>query len=354
MTQLPYDLTYTEPLLFQKAGENFKMSSKKGAILKIEKDDIVSVADVSPLEHWNQESFSDVQRECQKIKSDQLFKDIDAYISDPVQKNIFLVEKFLDFDFSKYTKLPSLKHALSCLYSDYYRQKLKIKLTGDISYQALIMRQKNSSIDQIIQKTQALETSGFKKVKIKIGISDLKTENLLLTQLLNQTKKVRLRLDANLKFSLNDYATILKGLDLDRIDYIEEPVFKTTELLDFFSTTKVHLALDENIHLIKDVRIQGVKSLILKPTLLGDYHSLKKIVLNCHKRGISPVFSSCFESQVGIYQLAQLASQFNPNEIHGLGTFDCFLENLMDLSIRNNAISLVDSVELKGPLYVAK
>jgi o-succinylbenzoate synthase len=352
MILLPYDLTLKEPLLFQRAGQNFKMSSKKGFILKIEKDDFTSYADLSPLEHWSKESYVDAHKACQKIKINEIFRAIDLHLEDENAKEVFIKEKFLDFDFSNYTHLASLKHALSCLFSDFYRQKLKISIPGKTLFHGLVLRNKAISDEASIQKAMDLERTGFKKIKVKIGQSDSKDENLFLNNLLKKTKHVQLRLDANRNFNLDDYALILKNLDLRRIDYIEEPVSKTIELLSFASTAKISIALDENIRLIKDVRIDGVKSVIIKPTLIGDYHTIKKIVTRSRSRGISPVIGSSFESQIGIYQLAQLANALNPDELHGLDTFECFLENLMDLDIQNNAICLKENVELKGPLYV--
>lgn len=357
MTLLPYELSFINPIyVFGSDRAKHKIESKQGFIIKIEKDNIPSFADVSPLPYLSSESFETVFKQCKEINTNQIFSDIDLHLKR--SKDTFRLEKFLDFDFSAYTNHPSLQHGLSCLFSDHYRKKLGIKIKGRALFHGLLPNQLiDSSDDLVIKKAITLEKAGFTKAKIKVGSADvsldlLKKENLLLKSILKNTKTLQLRLDANRKFQLSDFKFLLEGLDLKRIDYVEEPVSKASELLNFTSQTNLTLAIDENINLAKYVIFEKISAIVLKPTLLGDYYNLKKIISNYAKRGISVVISSCFESQVGIYQLAQLAHTLNPTESHGLDTFDCYLEKLVDLDIHRNAISLDKDIELKGPLYI--
>src|SRR5690606_12919788 len=115
-----------------------------------------------------------------------------------------------------------------------------------------------------------------------------------LKNILSQTKNLLLRLDANKKFNLNDYKTLLEGIDLSFIDYVEDPTLKSSELVDLFNQVRINIALDEDLHLLRDVQFSGIKSAIIKPTAIGDYHTIKKIYNDCNKRGISLVFSSSF------------------------------------------------------------
>lgn len=352
MTLLPYDLSFIHPIyLFGQ-----KIESKNGLIIKIEVDNITSFADVSPLQYLNFETFDDVYEQCKKIDTKLIFHDIETDLK--TKKETFLREKFLDFDFSKYTSYPSLQSGLSNLFSYYFRQKFNIQIIGDVYFHGLVPNHlTHSSEEDVIKRVLILEKNGFSKIKIKIGSKEnsdesLKKENLLLKKILSQTKILKLRLDANQKFRLSDFDILLEGLDLDRIEYVEEPVAKISELIHFTKQTKLSIAIDESIHLMKDIVLDKVSTVIIKPTLLGDYHNLKKIINMYAKRGISTVFSSCFESQLGIYQLAQLAYVFNPTESHGLDTFDCYLEKLMELKLYKNAIILGDDIELKGPLYI--
>lgn len=356
MTLLPYDLSFNPPLYLYRDGSETKHESKNGFLIKIEHESITSYADVSPLLHVSTESYKDVYNECQKINTNQIFNDINIFLQTGEEQ--FIKEKFLDFDFSKYTKHPSLQHALSCLFSDHYRQKYGVTILGKVLFHGLIPNSlTKSNSDEAIKKASELENLGFKKAKIKIGSGgvnniNLNNENELLKNILSKTKLLSLRLDANQKFNMDDFKVLLKNINFDRIDYIEEPVEKPSDLIHFTQKTHLSLAIDENLKLMKDILIDGVKAIIIKPTLIGDYHSIKNIISKYSRRGISPVFSSSFESQVGIYQIAQLARVLNPNEYHGLDTFDCYLESLMDLDIRENAIHLKNNLEVQGPLYV--
>ncbi|MES2768082.1 MAG: o-succinylbenzoate synthase [Bdellovibrionota bacterium] len=353
MTLLPYKLNFIDPIYIR---ENEKLESKNGFIIKVEKNNIISFADVSPLQYLNLETYDDVYQECKKIDINRIFEDIDFFLK--TKEEFFIQEKFLDFDFSKYTKLPSLKHGLSCLFSDHYRQKLKLKISGDVYFHGLIPnRLTQSSQDEVVKRSNLMEKNGFKKAKLKIGSlkttsETLKNDNNLIKKILAGTTNLQLRLDANKNFKLEDFPTLLDGIDLKRIDYVEEPVSKSSDLVHFTTNTKLSIAIDENIHLMKDIIFEKVSAVIIKPTLLGDYYTLKRLIQTYSKRGISAVFSSCFESQVGIYQIAQLAHVFNPQESHGLDTFDCYLESLMDLNVHSNAITLQENIELKGPIYI--
>lgn len=83
-------------------------------------------------------------------------------------------------------------------------------------------------LEDAVKKAFHFEKFGFKKAKLKIG-SDLSREGLekennLIRKILSETKHLQLRLDANRKFQREDFKTLLKGVDITRIDYIEEPL----------------------------------------------------------------------------------------------------------------------------------
>lgn len=349
MVLLPYDLTFKDPVVVQRSLDSEKqghrLESKNGFLIKIEKDHIISFTDVSPLPYLNTESYKDVYRDCKNINTNEVFEEIDLYL----KRNhvLFREEKFLDYDFSKFTQHPSLKHALSCLFSDYYRQKLGIKIEGRVALHSLATSCHPNALEKILQ----FEKHGFQKVKIKLG-TDVKKDHELLKNVLSKTQSLNLRIDANKKLSLEDYKILLGGLDISRIDFIEDPL-KSDLSQEFYQATKVPIALDEDFSFNQDFKFEGIKSAIIKPTAIGDYYTIKRISEKCKKHGISVIFSSSFESQVGIYQIAQIAHALAPQETHGLFTFDDFLESLMDIQMDGRFLVLKGPLRIEGPIYVA-
>lgn len=74
---------------------------------------------------------------------------------------------------------------------------------------------------------------------------------------------------------------------------------KTSDLIEFFTEYEVPIAIDENLKLLKDVNFAGTTAAIIKPTKIGDFFTIKRLTSDFKKRGISPIFSPSFESQVG-------------------------------------------------------
>ncbi len=342
MTLLPYELTFKDPVLIHRnhGGGDVRLESKRGFLIKIETDNTISFGDVSPLPYLNTESYKDVYSDCKNINTTQIFDDIEVYL----KRNhlLFSQEKFLDFDFSKYTTFPSLKFALSCVFSDFYRKKHGLKILGKTLFQPLL--QNDSDLRDFVKM-------GTRILKVKT-LSDPKKTNEYLKDLFSHTHSISFRIDANKKYSLEDYKTLLKGLDISRIDYIEDPTKTSTDLRKFYSEFHIPFALDEDLSLFDREDLDGLKALVIKPTKIGDYYSIKRIYDKCISKRVSLVLSSSYESHVGIYQLAQMAQSLAPQETHGLGTYDCYLESLVDFEIDRNAIVLEDPFIVKGPIYV--
>ena len=89
------------------------------------------------------------------------------------------------------------------------------------------------------------------------------------------------------------------------------------------------MALDELLSTEKSWEpFPQLKALIIKPTLIGNLGKCKALVDKGHKLGLKVVFSSCYESQVGNRLLAQLASEWAPEQAPGLDTLRYFTTSL--------------------------
>lgn len=165
----------------------------------------------------------------------------------------------------------------------------------------------------------------YPALKIKVGYRPM-SETVETVRLLRKGygPKVKLRLDANRAYHLNQ-AIYLAGrvMELD-IEYIEEPLKDPSELPEFFHRTGMAVALDESLleDELKDLWMhEGVTAHVIKPSVFGGIIRTLNHAEAIHARGVNPVISSCFETGVACYGLVQLAASLsNPNVAHGLAT----------------------------------
>ena len=73
----------------------------------------------------------------------------------------------------------------------------------------------------------------------------------------------------------------------------------------------------------EQIKSSCITHLIIKPTL----HSLEQIE-NFKKLGIPLIFTSTFETSVGLWHIAQLSQRYSPKQVHGFATLDWFKEDL--------------------------
>ncbi len=134
-----------------------------------------------------------------------------------------------------------------------------------------------------------------------------------------------LRLDANQSFSKNDCAQLLAYLNNKPIEFIEEPLKNATlkGMLDLQHKTNIPLALDEQVGTLEKLRqaeaAEWPSIYVIKPSGLGDLYAFLKI--RAASRGTF-VYSTAFETVIGLKTLIQLASsEHNPLAI-GIGALE--------------------------------
>lgn len=170
-------------------------------------------------------------------------------------------------------------------------------------------------------------------LKIKCGRSDIDGELKFVLELIQKYKNVKLRLDANQSWDEDQLHYFYNSLPKDNIDYFEEPVKDSHKLSD-----EIPIALDESIYLNNEMDFQH-DVFVIKPKLFNDFNNfLKFLEKNKQKRLI---FSSLFESSVGMRELLRLATYFNLNDYHG---FDPF--NFLTSDVALNPIIYQDGILL--------
>lgn len=167
---------------------------------------------------------------------------------------------------------------------------------------------------------------GYETFKLKIsGLSLPEIYDLLEPLWAIIPAGTKLRLDANQSFSAHDCAQLLSYLKDKPIEFIEEPLENPTlkGMLDLQSKTSIPLALDEQVGTLEKLRqaeaIGWPGIYVIKPSGLGDLYAFLK--MRSASRGTF-VYSTAFETVIGLRTVIQLASsEHNPLAI-GIGALD--------------------------------
>lgn len=157
---------------------------------------------------------------------------------------------------------------------------------------------------------------------VKVKFSDTKEEcNCINT--LYKSYGTKFRLDFNRKFNIDECLSILHLLDIGAIKYIEEPANKTEDLLILSSLSNIPIALDETLinRELTDELAEIASYFIIKPSMIGDYSYIDYLIKTAKSNNISIVFSSAYESYIGIKAIKDLVRYYNlQDELMGLDT----------------------------------
>jgi O-succinylbenzoate synthase len=159
---------------------------------------------------------------------------------------------------------------------------------------------------------------GFSVVKIKVAKLSVEQTKALIDQI---PTGIGIRLDFNRQWPLEKLFRLADLYPPTAFDYLEEPTRDFSELLQFSEKTGFPIAMDESIPDVPYWQIPTLKALVVKPTILGTVPKPPP--------GVELIFSSVFESGVGVTHIARLAAQHNPNRPHGLDPYTHLQSDLL-------------------------
>lgn len=167
--------------------------------------------------------------------------------------------------------------------------------------------------------------NGKSLAKLKIGRYSPEQDGQHASRLLTARPDLRLRLDANRAWSLEQagiFAQQLTNQQRKQIEFIEEPCLTPAESLIFAEQHGIAIAWDESTREM-DFRLAPspyLAALILKPTLLGSVQRCLSLIQQANQYGIQTVISSSLESSLALTQLSCFATQHTPHSVAGLDT----------------------------------
>ena len=180
-----------------------------------------------------------------------------------------------------------------------------------------------------------LQNAGYKTIKIKVGrqpvqedIERVRTARKILDD------DISLRLDANRSWEWKEALDFAHAVKDCRIEYCEEPLREFQKLEELHQQTEIPLALDETLWNNPNPQIlpkNGIRTLILKPGIIGAWESTKFWSAYAEKNEMDVVLSSSFESGLGLHWIAFMAvKMLRKQTAAGLDTAKCFEHDLID------------------------
>lgn len=324
LTFLPYTLQYKKSFITSKN----KITRRKGFIITLkDPDGIFGVGDAAPFPEFGSEKFETTERVLKNLKL-KLKIDFNN-ISQSINKNL-----------SPFEKYPALRHGLEQSILNLICKQKGISLDKLLNKNSKRIINVNAVMGMLSPKKSVSEAlrfidEGYSTLKIKIGRDDFNKDLKVIVEIKKAVEdNIKIRVDVNGIWRLNEAKKYLKVLKDFQLEYIEQPVKRIDNLIKLNKLKKVPIAADESCRNIKEaeelIKRNAVSILILKPMMLGGIVPTLKIIDKAEKKNIKCVVTSSFESAVGRTLAIFAASVLKGDNAHGFGTAQYFVNDIIE------------------------
>lgn len=223
--------------------------------------------------------------------------------------------------------LPSLRFAIDGIR---FQQTPAPPRFQEIAVNALIPSSDPASMES---SAEAAILAGYRTLKIKVG-QNIEDEIEVLQSLAARHPHIKLRLDANGRFTLPQLVDLLPSLSSVNPEYLEQPVASTEDLMRLARISTIPIAADESVRTPADAQRLlsdgAVNVLILKPMLIGYWADTLRILESAYRHNVACVITTSMESGVGRRLTAMFASRHAPLTLaHGLSTGSLMKHDLL-------------------------
>jgi len=299
---------YCFPLSSPLQISNQIITKKESIIIEAEdQNGNVHYGEVSPLLGFSKESLEDCETKLIEIIGNKISSNINS----------------LNQELANLPQLPALLFGLEQIIFSVNENKFfndnevkSLKTNGLVGIK---------SIDETLDHVEKLNKIGFDTIKLKIGRSNFQEDYVIIKKLDKIfSRKIKLRLDNNSGWELSEAKEYIEELSEFNIEYIEQPVESTKELLALANSSKIKIAVDESLNNYQEalhfIESGAIDFFVLKPTIRIGLNESIRIIELANSEGINIIISSAFETAIGRNILLYLASQVNHALAHGLNT----------------------------------
>jgi O-succinylbenzoate synthase len=241
---------------------------------------------------------------------------------------------------------PSVSFALEMAVFDLYLQQNRVRQHLSKLNVPLCGLTSTASRDLYADLKEMLEL-GYSAVKIKVGSNSIAEEaERIKVSKENIQNKMKLRLDANRSWTLEEATAFCGQIGSEGIEYIEEPVKDICDHKAYVKTNRIPLALDETLldnSFNSTTDLKHVAAFVIKPGLVGGLRHTAQLIGLARRNKITPVLSSSFQSGLTIRALFLFAGEMGLSDVPaGLDTLKWFAEDCLtdQISVVNGSVSL--------------
>lgn len=313
---------YTLPLA-RSVTTNQSLTTRQGIILTLHTNTrLQGYGEISPLPGLHKESLPEATEQlvkcCSHLSQLSVTGDVlsfDGRLSQNLPDDLY----------------PSVRYGIEMAFLDLALQTVPVlsPLPASLPVNALLVADNNT----IAQQIDELLLQGFSCIKMKVARQPLEKNiesvNLVLSQIQG---KASLRLDANRGWSLQQACQFCGAVDLQNIEYIEEPTQNPSDHRRLAESFPVSIALDETLAEIACEKLDEkcCHAVVLKPSVLGGFEKTAHIIRWARQHHLTPVISSAFQTSLSTRMYLMFAAL---NEIAqtplGLDTLKWFREDLL-------------------------
>ncbi len=322
LTYHPYKLKLSTPFETSKG----KISERKGFIVSIKSQSgKIGIGDVSPLPEFGSETYEQAEERIAPMKI-------------AMRVGIEDIKHSLKNLLSDFNSHPALKHGLEQAIINLLcnernisiAELLGLRLKKEIAVNAAIGFLKP---EEVTTRALQLVKEGFKTLKIKTGREDFEDDFATINSIRKAVgENVKIRIDTNGKWSLEEAIKYLKRLENFSLEYAEQPVNSIEEFKELKNKTSIPLASDESIRDFKTaekfITEKAITFIVLKPMMLGGLLPTLEIAELAENNNIIPVITSSFESVIGRANAVIAAASVNSDIAHGLAVSRYFETNI--------------------------
>ena len=282
-----------------------KYSYKIGFILKIISDNFIGLGEIAPLNGFSKENFQEITW------------GLESFIESIALNTQYTFNELLTLAELHCSEIPSLHFAIDTAIYDIEGQ---IKQTS-IS-KLLNPKCKNKiHLSNIYNIKDQIKNIKSNHIKYKLGVNDLNHDIATLNSINEHNQSIKLRLDANQAYTLEEFQNIYKQLAHLNIEYFEEPI-KIPNKHKLKKIKDIPVAIDESIYINNNYQswIQEglIHTIIIKPSIWGSFKKINQLIQKCKQYNVNIVLSSSLENSIGNMATIHIAAALDQNISHGL------------------------------------
>ena len=305
---------YKIPLRDEFKNSQTKYKDQEGLILTIQTDKNIGIGEAVLLKGFSNNTMQEI------------IWAVESFIAGIQKEEEYTLDELLVMAEIQCSNTPSIQFAIDTALYDIESQKKHISLSKFFNKQSLnyinysqILINQNTTINNDI-------------IKLKVGINRINDDVSFLNKISQEHPLMKIRLDANQLYSIEEFDTLYQQISHLNIDFFEEPIENpNTKKLEYFKIkySNLNYAIDESLYQNKGyqewIQKKLITTIIIRPSILGSFKEFFKIV-KLYNDSLQLLISSSLENSIGNMAIIHLASTLEKTSKHGVNIYSFFNE----------------------------